>query len=333
MYHVHGKSRSLARFCALAVCTLGLLCASRGVRAADVVVPGTTDFPESMTAAPDGTLFFSSMAGGRVFRAAPGAVQASEWIKQGTDGLSSALGVLADGRSNTLYVCSDDMSWAGIKIPTGNTSASLKMFDLTTGAAKGSIALPASTLLGQTALCNDIVVAPDGTLYVTDSLAGHILRLKPGATAFEIWAHDARWDVKGPQLDGIAILPDGNVYANIFEGDGLYRIQVNPDGSAGTITKLQTSRPLYHSDGLRAYGSNKLLMVEGETRGNLDMVTVSGDSAKIDTIKGGFQGPVSLAQVGNTVYVLDDPLKYLFDPKMKSQTPPPITAFAVKLAQ
>ena len=66
-------------------------------------------------------------------------------------------------------------------------------------------------------------------------------------------------DVPGkPELDGIAILPDGAIYANIFEGDGLYRIAVNPDGGAGTITKLQTSRPLYHSDGLRGFGPNKL---------------------------------------------------------------------------
>ena len=53
-----------------------------------------------------------------------------------------------------------------------------------------------------------------------------------------MWARDPRWDVKGPQLDGIAILADG-VYANIFEGDGLYRVAMNPDGSAGAITKLK----------------------------------------------------------------------------------------------
>ena len=118
-----------------------------------------------------------------------------------------------------------------------------------------------------------------------------------------MWAHDPRWDVKGPQLDGIAILNDG-VYANIFEGDGLYRVGINPDGSAGAITKLQTSRPLYHSDGLRAFSSNKLLMVEGETKGFLDLITISGDNAQIDTVKSGFEGPVSLWQVGGTVYVL-----------------------------
>ena len=93
--------------------------------------------------------------------------------------------------------------------------------------------------------------------------------MKPGATAFEIWAHDARWDVAGPQLDGIAILPDGNVYANIFEGDGLYRIAVNPDGSAGAITKLKTSRPLYHSDGLRAFGPGHAAHGRGRDKGGL----------------------------------------------------------------
>jgi len=300
---------------------------------ATVTVPGTTDFPESMTASADGTLYFSSMAGGRIFRAEPGAAEASDWIRQGSDGLSSALGVLADDRSNSLFVCSNDMSWAGLAIPTGNKPTSLKIFDLRTGAAKDSVALPSAALLGQSPLCNDIAVAADGSAYVTDSLGGRILRLKPGAKEFEVWAHDARWDVKGPQLDGIAVLPDGAVYANIFQGDGLYRVAVNADGSAGTITKLETSRPLFHSDGLRAFGPNRLLMVEGETKGTLDLITVSGDSAKIDTVKAGFEGPVSLAQIGDTIYVLDVPLKYLFEPDFKKRSPPPFRAEAVKLPQ
>jgi sugar lactone lactonase YvrE len=333
MHRSDRDTRPLRRLAAASACILALLCTTGAVHAADVVVPGTTDFPESMTATADGTLFFSSLAGGRIFRSAPGATQATEWIKQGSNGLASALGVLADEKSGTLFVCSVDLSGGGVIIPTGAAPGALKLFDLKTGAAKGSVPLPPSTLLKQTALCNDIAVAADGTIYVNDSFSGHILRMKPGATAFEIWAHDPRWDVAGPQLDGIAILPDGNVYANIFEGDGLYRIAVNPDGSAGAITKLKTSRPLYHSDGLRAYGPGQLLMVEGETKGTLDKITVSGDDAKIETIKGGFEGPVSLWQVGDSVYVLDVPLKYLFDPKMKGKTPPPYTASPVKLPQ
>ena len=328
MRHVDRVSRSFQRLATATACLIGLLGAGEAVRAADVTVPGNVDFPESMAGTADGTLFFSSFAGGRIFRAAPGATEAQEWIKQGANGLSSVLGVLADPKSNTLYACSDDVRWGGLTIPGGDEVTSLKLFDLTTGAPKDNLPLPASKLLGQTALCNDIAVGADGTAYVTDSLSGHILRLKPGSHTLEVWAHDPRWDVKGAQLDGIAI-QDGNVYANIFEGDGLYSVAMNPDGSAGAITKLRTSRPLYHSDGLRAFAPNKLLMVEGETKGFLDLITLSGDKAEIDTVKDGFEGPVSLWQVGGTVYVLNTPLKYMFDPKLKGKGPP-FTAFAVK---
>src|ERR1700722_5426352 len=57
---------------ALGACALGLLCASGVARAGSVTVPGSTDFPESLTSTADGTLFFSSLAGGRIFRSAPG---------------------------------------------------------------------------------------------------------------------------------------------------------------------------------------------------------------------------------------------------------------------
>jgi hypothetical protein len=54
----------------------------------------------------------------------------------------------------------------------------------------------------------------------------------------------------------------------------------------------------------RAFSSNKLMMVEGETKGFLDPIAISGDNAQIDTVKSGFKGPVSLWRVGGTVYVL-----------------------------
>ena len=138
MRYVDRKSWSLKGLATVSVCVLGLLAAGKTVQAADVVVPGSTDFPESMSASSDGTLYFSSFGNGRIWRAKPGETTASEFIKTGSNGLASALGVLADDKSNTLYVCSDDFSAAGIKIP-GATATSLKLFDLKTGEAKGSI--------------------------------------------------------------------------------------------------------------------------------------------------------------------------------------------------
>ena len=55
---------------------------------------------------------------------------------------------------------------------------------------------------------------------------------------------------------------------------------------------------------------------------------------KSETIKDGFEGPVSLVQVGDTIYVLDTPLKYLLGPEAKKKIPPPLfKAFAVKAPQ
>src|SRR5215467_2006511 len=332
MYSAIARVRRFYPFCCIGL-ALGIsACLSSPLLAAEpVLVPFPHDFAESITATSDGALIFSSFAGGRISRAAPGAKEASEWIKPGTNGLLSVLGVLADETSNTLYACSVDASGFGIVVPTGKKPGALKTFDLKTGAPKASYDMPAGTIAGQGPLCNDIVIAADGTAYVTDTLSGRILRLKKGGSALETWATDPRWDAKGPQLDGIAILDDGNIYANIFEGDGLYRIEVKSDGSAGKVTKLETSRKLYHSDGMRKFGGHSLIQVEGETIGTLDLITISGDSAKVETVQGGFDGPVSLVQVGDVAYVLDDPLRYLVNPDFNKKVGPPVRAIPVKL--
>jgi hypothetical protein len=130
-------------------------------------------------------------------------------------------------------------------------------------------------------------------------------------------------------VGGEGTAADGNLYANIFEGDGLYRIEIKSDGSAGAVTKLETSRKLYHSDGLRRFGPQSMIMVEGEKIGTLDLVTIN--SANIETVQGGFDGPVSLVQVGDVAYVLDDPLRFLFDPELSKKPGPQVRAVPVKL--
>ena len=61
-----------------------------------------------------------------------------------------------------------------------------------------------------------------------------------------------------------------------------------------------------------------------------DLVTIDGDNAKIETIKDGFDGPVSLVQVGETIYVLDVPLRYLLGEEAKNKVAPsPFRASAV----
>ncbi len=305
---------------------VALACGAGAAEPSQIAIPGDRAFPESLSSSSDGTIFIGSFAEGGIFRVAPGDAKAEPWIKPGANDSRSTLGVLADDRSGTLWVCSNDLSGMGVVTPGTAKGSALKSFDLKTGDPKGSVALP-----GGRTLCNDIAIGPDGAAYVTNSFNPHVLRLRPGSNQLESWATDPRFTVKGGAgLDGIAFGGDGNAYVNTFNGNGLFRIEVTGNGAAGQITQLQTSRPIQLPDGMRRYGKNTLLMIEGA--GRLDRVTVDGEQAKIDTLKEGYDGPVSVTQIGNTAWVLEGQLPYLLDPKMKDRRPRlPFRAYAVPL--
>lgn len=284
-----------------------------------IEVPGDRAYPESMSASSDGTIYISSLASGGIARVTPGSSKAETWIKPGAFETRSTFGVLVDEPSKTLWVCSNDVSGLGVQGPSSVPGAYLKGFDLATGEGKISAQFP-----GKATVCNDMVVASDGTLYVTNTAAPQILRLKPGAKELEIWLEN---DLLAPKnaagLDGIALGSDGNLYVNTYGGNEFFRIEVK-DGKPGAVTKLETSRPLKNPDALRQLNDNTFLMAEGG--GTLDRVTVSGDKVAIETLKDGLNGPTSLAKVGSTVWVGEGQLSHLFDAK---QNGPPKLPFQV----
>jgi sugar lactone lactonase YvrE len=299
--------------------------AATGAERTDISIPGDHVFPESITSTSDGTIIIGSLAQGMIFRVPPGGTTAEPWVKPGTNGLMSVIGVLADERSNTLWACSSDLSEMGVTVPSGQKLTALKSFDLKTGQPKGSVPLP-----GDKTFCNDLAIGPDGAAYVTDSFNPHILRLKPDAKQFEVWVRDDRFGGPGFNLDGIAFGGDGQLYVNTFESGKLFRVAVEQGGASGKVTALQTDAPVDHLDGMRAVGSNSLLVVEG-VHGRLDLISVTGNNAKVQTLHDGYTDPVSLTVVGDTAWVLEGQLRYLFDPKFKGQTPKPFRAYPVTL--
>jgi sugar lactone lactonase YvrE len=279
----------------------------------EITIPGDRPFPESVTSTSDGNIYVGSVAKHMVFKVAPGAATAEPWISPGANGLLEVLGVLADQRSGTLWVCSTTMSGEG-----GQTA--LKSFDLKSGKPKGSFPFP-----GEKSFCNDIAVGPDGTTYVTDTRNPRILKLKPGGAALEVWATDDRFD----SLDGIAFGNDTTLYVNTVGSGHLFRIPMGRDGAAGKITQLELSAKLDRPDGMRSNGNNQLLLVEGA--GRLDRISFDGDTAKIEVLKDGFTGSTAVTRVGNTAWVLEAKLAWLSDPKLKDQDPGPFKLYAVSL--
>jgi streptogramin lyase len=286
----------------LAVVTVAAL--SPLVRAqgrAEVTVNDTGIQAENLTSSQDGSVYFGSAAKGTIYRAAPGASQAEPWIHASATGLTNVLGVLADDKGNTLWVCQNSTGGRGGAPTVGETA--LRSFDLTTGAAKGMYPFPSNG-----GVCNDMAIGGDGTVYATESFANRIHRLRPGATTLDVWITDQRF----AGIDGIAILADGAVYVNTFLGGELFRIPVNTDGSAGTIIKIETSMPLSRPDGLRTVGPRTLIQAEGQ--GRFTELTIDGNRADVRVVKDGLTGATGVTRVGDTALVLVERAKAVVVP-------------------
>jgi hypothetical protein len=91
----------------------------------------------------------------------------------------------------------------------------------------------------QQAFFNDLTLLADGTAFVTDSIRNEVLRLRPGAEAFEVFAGG----FLGP--NGIATSADERTLF-VADFEGLTRI----DFASGARELLKTSTPLNGIDGL-----------------------------------------------------------------------------------
>lgn len=316
----------------LASAMVAAVCAVSAAAAAPktIDVPGAGAYPENVGASSDGTIYVSSFVDGGVVRVAPGAATGEMWIKPGAFDTRATFGVLPDEKAGVLWVCSNDLSIFGIEGPSKVKGSYLKSFDLKTGEGKASYKLPA-----ERTICNDMTVAADGSVYVTNTLTPHIYRLSPGAKELELWATDPAFD-GGPQgagLDGIAFGKDGNLYVNTFSKGELFRVDVK-DGKAGKVTQLKASQKVVNADGLRLTQDGSFLMADGQNgAGSVVRVTVEGDEAKIETLKDSFSGGVTgVAQVGDVVWASVGQLNLVLDPAKKGQKPElPFKLYAVEL--
>jgi sugar lactone lactonase YvrE len=307
---------------ALATAALALIGIAAGVYAAEkiteITLPGTRVFPESITSTPDGTLIVGSLGHGYVLRIAPGQTDAVEWIKPGTNGLNTVLGVYADDRNKLLWVCSDKLG------PTGE-APSVKTFDLKTAAPKGTYPLPGDPAM---ALCNDIAVGADRTAYVTDTRQNSVLMLKPGASALDIAAKD-------PLLagaDGVAFGDKAILYVNSVTAGKLLRLDLGPDGKATKITDLTLPRKLDRPDGMRAIGKERLLLAENS--GTMSIVTFGGSDLQTVVLTMLKQVTASTPGVTATkgmAWVVEGKLNYMQDPALRDKDPGTFKMYAVPL--
>lgn len=268
---------------------------------AEIVITGDKIFPESMTSTADGAVIFGSIGQHAVYRAPPGSAKADVWIAPGTAGLLSTFGVFSDPKSNTLWVCSATSPFGPPRTPGSPPPppSNLYAFDLKSGAHKAHYPFPTAG-----SFCNDIAVDAAGNTYATDTNNMEVVRLKKGGTQLQVWAGNGAFGPKGGLLDGISVLGK-RVLVNTLVTSKLFSVPIESDGKAGAVTEVSLSRPIARPDGMRSFGKDKLLIIEGGDGGRLSRIALNGNDGAVETIKEGYpDGPVAVTVVGTTAYVV-----------------------------
>jgi sugar lactone lactonase YvrE len=300
------------RTVAVNACVIGVALFAAN-RIAEISISQPKDlFPESITSLKDGTIILGSVPGG-VYKLKPGETEPKPFVAREGNGFTTLLGVFADEKANTLWVCN---TGPGV----------LKAFDLGTGMAKGSYPMP------QGAVCNDIAVADNGTAYASDTAGGKLFMLKKGGSALE----EAVADPLLAGADGLAFGDKTTLYVNSVTANKLIRVDLGPDGKSKKVTELKLSGPLGAPDGLRAIGKNKFVQSENGNAarmgGRLALVTVdpATNMATITTLKEGMLATPATTATKGMAWVAEGKQDYR-NGKNKGQDPTPYKLYAVKL--
>ena len=298
-------------------------CASMPPSRGDILIDGQGVHPESVTSDRQGALYTGSVPG-TIYRAGPKATTAVPFISPNAEnGLRSVFGVLADDKQGRLWACSVANSF-GPRTAGPVAPSELVAFELKSGKLIGRWVFPAP---GGT--CNDIAIDKDGSAYASDTPGGRILKLAKGGSALEVVASDDR--LKG--IDGLSFGTDA-LYINNVQRNELWRVNLPAPGSAAgasaQLTLLKASEKMGGPDGLRHIGNNRFLQAEG-TSGRATLVTIKGNDATIVVLRDGLNSSPGITLIGNTVYVVEGKIQYLFNPELRGKDPGPFKAIAIPL--
>lgn len=238
-----------------------------GGAAQEIELPPDT-FPEGIAVSRGGNMFVGSVARGEIYVIRAGSTEASIFLRE--DVLeNSAIGLTVSTDSRTLWVCDTNATPPTGELPTG-TVVGIGLADNEVK-ARHELAPSAS---GAGAFCNDLVMGPDGSLWITESFGGRIFRITADDllddNSAEVWLED-------PELAGIPAAPFGAngialLGGRIFVVNSAFGTLMNIDASLEApdtndinviaITEDDAEVALANPDGITVLNDRELLIVE-----------------------------------------------------------------------
>lgn len=227
-------------------------------------------------------------------------------LPAGSGGLLAVLGMSVDPATDSLWVASSAAPFMQDARPEEAGTARLARIDLASGTVAASWSVAGGALL------NDLTLASDGSVYVTDSSGGKIMRLAPGAQ--QLLALPLAQTLEGP--NGIVALPDGDLLVADFHG--LWRIH-QPAGQAPQALRLQGPGKLYLGgfDGLARHGKHIIGIQNLAGLGRIWQLTVRGNQLQTRLL---LRGDPALLNP-TTGAVAGDQFRFVADTKLQKPAP------------
>jgi hypothetical protein len=229
-----------------------------------------------------------------------------------SDGLHQILGVAVDPKRRTLYAVSTNALTHGKPLENAVVA-----FDIGSGKRLASWPVPQARQL------NDVAVAPDGELYVSDSASGAIWRIAAGQAS----QFSAPGTMGGS--NGLAITRDGKALY-VAHSTGVARI----DTGTGKLDKLipPARQTIAGIDGLYLWNGDLIGIQNITNPGRVIRIRLDAAGTQIagvDTLQShhnpGFDQPTTGAIAGKSIYVLGTTQLPQFNDKGE-----PISAKALK---
>jgi len=311
----------LAALGALALALPGGASGQQGSLPASYKVPGATTFPEGV-ASHSPKFWVSSFSHGTIYVGNIHNAQMHVWLpgktaQNSADGRSQAAGMKVSKDGSKLYVA-------------GGTTGHIWVYDTATKA------LIRRFDTGSGGVLNEVALASDGTVYVTDSKRPFLFRISPGAVPSGTPGDHIQLTAWVSNLPAYTTVPGITANANGVVANAANVIYVQ--SNTGKLWKVRRSNklvteipvdsgPLTHGDGM-IFDHHQLLVVRNALK-EIDKLTFSanGHATVADTFTSpSFQFPTGIAALSQRMLVVNSQM----DKKMPPATPAlPFTVSAI----
>ncbi len=228
------------------------------------------------------------------------------------DKLDDILGLTVDPQHGYLYAVSTNGFEESARTERRNN---VVCYDLKSGQLLNRFSAPEALQL------NDLAIAPDGTLYATDSAGGTLFRKKPAKKML------TRFGEKGALrgANGIALAPEGNLYVTL--STGIARV----DTSSGEPMRLQQPDDLVTGgiDGLYWHDGDLLGIQNSTNPGRVIRIALADKGTRITRVTvlqshhhPDFVEPTTGAIAHGALNVIGNSMSATISPTGRSRMPP-----------